>query len=91
MEDLKKYIGMRVEGNSTIVDVGYYNQYPVALIMYDKQPDLRKNGYSVAIGFNVTSENKLKFSSLQFFLSERSARKKFNKLMKQERTKEMER
>lgn len=91
MEDLKKYIGMRVEGNSTIVDVGYYNKYPVALIMLDKQPDLRKNGYSVAIGFSVTSENILKFSSLQFFLSERSARKKFNKLMKQERIKEMER
>lgn len=81
MEDIKKYIGMRIEHYANVVDVGFYYGIPVALIKYDKRNFLDKNNYSIATDFYIDESHKLHYKKHQFFTSERKAKNEFSKLI----------
>lgn len=81
MEDINKYIGMRIEHKANVAKVGFNYGTPVALIKYDKSNFLDKRGYSIATDFYIDNNHELHYKKLQFFTSERQAKNEFNKLV----------
>lgn len=81
MEDIKKYIGMRIEHHANVVNVGFNYGIPVALIRYDKKNILAKSSYSIATDFYIDDSHKLHCKKHQFFINERLAKNEFNKLI----------
>ncbi len=80
MEDIKQYMGMRIEHHANVVDVGFTYGIPVALIKYDKESILDKTNYSIATDFYIDESHKLHYKKLQFFIGERKAKNEFSKL-----------
>lgn len=81
MEDINKYIGMRIEHKANVEKVGLNYGTSVALIKYDKSHFLDKRGYSIATDFYVDNNHELHYKKLQFFTSEKQAKREFDKLV----------
>lgn len=81
MEDINKYLGMRIDHNANVVDVGYNYGISVALIKYDKRSFFEKSEYSIASDFYIDDSHKLHCRKHQFFTSERMAKNEFSRLV----------
>lgn len=81
MEDINKYLGMRIDHDANVVDVGYNYGISVALIKYDKRSFFDKNEYSIACDFYIDDNHELHYKKLQFFMSEKQAKQEFSKLV----------
>lgn len=82
-EELKQFIGARIEHKANVIDVGKHYNIPIALIKYDKKNILDKDNYSIATDFFVDMDShKLICREIQFFSSKTKAQNKFNSLVK---------
>lgn len=81
MEDINKYIGMRIRHEANVIEVGLNYGTSVALIKYDKSNFWDKGSYSIATDFSIDDNHELHYKKLQFFTSERQAKHEFNKLV----------
>ena len=81
IEDINKYIGMRIEHKGNVIKVGFNYGTPVALIKYEKSNFWDKSCYSIATDFCIDDNHKLHCKKLQFFKSKIQAKNEFDKLV----------